>query len=69
MLARAGIDTPVQLRELGAVEAFIRVKLSGQSPSLNLLWAMWGAIHDRPWNEVPDDVKAQMLREIDVQVG
>lgn len=69
MLGRAGIDTPAQLRELGAAEAYIRVKLSGQSPSLNLLWAVWGAIQDAPWNEVPENVKAQLLREIDVQVG
>jgi DNA transformation protein and related proteins len=69
MLARAGIDSPAQLRELGAAEAFIRVKLSGQSPSLNLLWSMWGALNNASWNAVPEDVKTQLLREIDVQIG
>ena len=69
MLARAGINTPAQLRELGAAEAYIRVKLSGQSPSLNLLWAMWGALNDASWMAVPDEVRAQLLREIDVQVS
>lgn len=43
MLAQAGIHTIEQLRELGAVRAYLQVKRSG-NVSLNLLWAMEGAL-------------------------
>ncbi|HLY96238.1 MAG TPA: TfoX/Sxy family protein, partial [Sideroxyarcus sp.] len=52
MLARAGIHTIEQLRELGAVRAYVRVKRSGACSSLNLLWAMEGALSGRHWQEV-----------------
>ncbi len=40
MLEAAGVSTPEQLDELGAVEAYRRVVEAGGHPSLNLLWAL-----------------------------
>ncbi|WP_312265883.1 TfoX/Sxy family DNA transformation protein [Neisseria sp.] len=37
MLAKAGICTAQELRQLGAVQAYLRVIESGSKPSLNLL--------------------------------
>ncbi len=53
MLIDAGITDPVQLRSLGAVAAFARVAAAyGKTPSLNLLYALDGAISQRSWQEV-----------------
>lgn len=42
MLAQAGIHTIEQLRELGAVRAYLQVKRARNGADLNLLWAMEG---------------------------
>lgn len=47
MLAKAGIVSEAQLRTLGAVAAYVAVKRAGGKPSLNLLWALEGALTDR----------------------
>lgn len=52
MLAQAGITTLAQLEELGAAPAYCRVKSTGANASLNLLWALEGAILGVPWQEV-----------------
>ena len=40
----AGIKIEEQLRELGAVRAYVMVKRAGGNASLNLLWALEGAL-------------------------
>ncbi len=52
MLAQAGITILAQLKELGAVPVYCRVKSAGAKASLNLLWALEGAILGMPWQEV-----------------
>lgn len=52
MLSRAGISNIEDLRARGAVEAYLAVKRSGANPSLNLLWALEGALSGRHWQEV-----------------
>lgn len=52
MLRRAGIDSLAELRRLGAVRAFFAVKRVDGRASLNLLWALEGALSNRPWQEV-----------------
>jgi len=44
MLEAAGVKSEGQLRTMGAVAAFVAVKNAGQEPSLNLLWALKGAL-------------------------
>jgi DNA transformation protein len=61
MLAAAGIGSVSRLRELGAVEAFIRVKAAGGNPSLNLLWAMEGALTGLHWREVAREHRTSLL--------
>jgi DNA transformation protein len=51
-LASAGITTVAQLRKLGSVAAYARVRRVSGSVSLNLLWALEGALTDLPWQEV-----------------
>ena len=52
-LRRAGIETPEQLRAVGAKEALLRVRL-------HLLYALEGAIRGLPKKELPPDVKADL---------
>jgi DNA transformation protein len=61
MLAAAGIDSVDRLRELGAVEAFCRVQASGARPSLNLLWALEGALTGLHWRDVARDHRTSLL--------
>jgi hypothetical protein len=65
MLQQAGIKTVEQLRELGAVRAYIQVKQSGANASLNLLWAMEGALTGRHWREVAHNDRLRLLLELE----
>ncbi|MDD5057688.1 MAG: TfoX/Sxy family protein [Sideroxydans sp.] len=60
MLAQAGILTLEQLRELGAVRAFVQVKRTS-NVSLNLLWAIEGALSGRHWQEVAKHDRLSLL--------
>lgn len=61
MLALAGITTAAQLRALGAVPAYCRVKRAGANASLNLLWALEGAIVGLPWQVVAREHRTSLL--------
>ncbi len=65
MLNQAGILDLVTLRGLGAVRAYARVKLTSPKASLNLLWALEGALSGRPWQEVADADRASLLMALD----
>jgi DNA transformation protein and related proteins len=61
----AGITSVVALRELGAVRAFAQVKAAGLCPSLNLLWALEGALTDTSWRIVSRTQRTRLLFELD----
>lgn len=65
MLAQAGIKTVAQLRKLGAVRAFLQVKRNGGNASLNLLWAMEGALTGRHWQDVAKHDRLHLLLELE----
>jgi DNA transformation protein len=65
MLEHAGIHTIEQLRELGAVRAYVQVKRSGACSSLNLLWAMEGALSGQHWREVAKNERLRLLLELE----
>ena len=65
MLNRAGITTAQQLIELGAVAAYLKVKANGERASLNLLYAIYGAIHHYHFAKIPADEKALLMLELD----
>lgn len=60
-LRQVGVRTQEDLVRLGPVEAFMKVKRAGFRPSLNLLYALAGAIEDCHWADLPDDVKASLV--------
>ncbi len=65
MLAAAGIDQPEQLATRGAVAAYLAVCASGARPSLNLLWALEGALTDRDWREIAAQERLSLLTQLE----
>ena len=66
MLAVAGIKTENQLRKKGAAAAFVAVKRAGCMPSLNLLWAIEGALTNRDWKEVAKTDRLSLLTQVEI---
>ena len=64
MLERASIHTVEQLRKLGAVRAYVQVKTIGKV-SLNLLWAMEGALTGQHWQIVAKHERLRLLMELE----
>ncbi|WP_081440228.1 TfoX/Sxy family DNA transformation protein [Planctopirus limnophila] len=53
-----------ELRRLGSVVCFLAVRKAGRPPTLNLLWAIEGAITDMPWTTLSQVRKASLLSEL-----
>lgn len=60
-LRQVGVRTQDDLARLGAVEAFMKVKRAGFKPSLNLLYALEGALANCHWAELPEVRKAALV--------
>lgn len=68
MLEQAGIQSEDELRRVGAVVAYARTKAVCPHASLNLLWALEGALTGRDWREVAEADRATLLMALeDVQ--
>lgn len=61
MLASVGITSIGQLRELGAVAAYAKVKRAHAKASLNLLWALEGALTGLSWQHVAKEHRTSLL--------
>lgn len=61
----AGIGSVAELRKFGAVGAFLRVRQAGGRPSLNLLWALEGALTGVDWREVARSERTRLLLALD----
>ena len=64
-LRQVGVRTNEDLARVGPVDAFLKVKRAGFRPSLNLLYAMAGALADCHWAELPEDRKQELLRALE----
>ena len=65
-LRQVGLRSAEDLVAVGAVQAFIKVKRAGFKPSLNMLYALEGALLDCHWHDVPEPRRAQLLAELEV---
>lgn len=61
MLRAAGITTLPQLREIGAVAAYVRVQRANCKPSLNFLWGLESAVCGEHWRDVAKKHRASLL--------
>ena len=69
-LAAVGIHTEDDLVAIGAVDADLRVRAAFPNRvSLNLLWALEGALLDLPWTELPPELKDDLRRQVEETRG
>lgn len=64
-LRQVGLRSAEDLVAAGAVQAFVKVKRAGFKPSLNLLYALEGALLDCHWHDVPEARRQQLLAELE----
>ncbi len=69
MLAAAGITTLEQLHKVGSVRAYVLVKATGANASLNLLWALEGALTGLPWQVVAREQRLSLLLALEAREG
>lgn len=68
-LRQVGLHTHQELAAVGAVEAFLRVKRAGFRPTLNLLYAIEGALQDCHWQELSDARRQQLVAEAEAAIA
>lgn len=65
MLAAIGVHDADDLEHLGAFAAYRRiVDETDHRPSLNLLWAMEGAVLDLDWRDLPEEFRTHLLHKL-----
>lgn len=68
MLEKAGICSEEELRRSGSVRAWLAVRESGAAPSLNLLWAIEGALTGEHWADLSQETRSALLLELDLRM-
>ena len=65
-LTAVGISDIETLKRLGAANAYYRVATHfPNDTSLNLLWAIQGALMEIHWHDIPYELKRQLLDELE----
>ena len=68
-LRQVGLRTEADLVAVGPVEAFMRVRRAGFKPTMNLLYALEGALCDCHWQEVPEPRRQQLAQEAEAAIA
>jgi len=68
-LRQVGLRTRDDLEGVGTVDAFMRVKRAGFKPSLNLLYALEGALQDCHWQEIPEARRAELVTAAEAAIA
>jgi DNA transformation protein len=69
-LAEIGIKSEADLREVGAVAAYLRLKDHfGRAVSLNYLYALDGALKGVRWDLLPETERAVLRTEASAMLG
>jgi DNA transformation protein len=68
-LRQVGLRSREDLEAVGAVDAFMRVKRAGFKPSLNLLYALEGALLDCHWQEVPEARRTELVQAAEAAIA
>ncbi|MCR6495329.1 TfoX/Sxy family protein [Thermomonas sp. S9] len=68
-LRQVGLRTPEELAAVGAVGAYVKVRRAGFKPSLNLLYALEGALADCHWQDVPDVRRAELVQAAEAAIA
>lgn len=68
-LRQVGLHSRADLEEAGPVDAYMRVRRAGFRPSLNLLYALEGALQDCHWQEVPDTRRKELVEAAEAAIA
>jgi len=63
-LAEIGVRTPTQLRAIGPLEAYRRIRARGRPASLNLVYAIQAALMDIHWQKLPTDIRDDLKVQV-----
>ncbi|TVZ37788.1 DNA transformation protein [Alteromonadaceae bacterium 2753L.S.0a.02] len=63
ILHAIGVNSYDDLSQMGAVEAYRRIKARGIHVSKVMLYALQGALMDVHWNDLSPDLKKQLVTE------
>ena len=68
-LRQVGLRSLEDIAAIGTVEAFMKVRRAGFKPSLNLLYALEGAMLDCHWQEVPDERRTELVSAAEAAIA
>jgi hypothetical protein len=68
-LRQTGVRTQEDLESVGSLAAFVRIKRAGFKPSLNLLYALEGAILGCHWQSIPDARRSELILAAETEVA
>ncbi|MEZ5545944.1 MAG: TfoX/Sxy family protein [Lysobacteraceae bacterium] len=68
-LRQVGIRSQEDLVAAGSVEAFLRCKRAGFRPSLNMLYALEGALLGCHWQKIPEERRATLQVQVEEGVA
>lgn len=64
-LEEVGIATEAELRTIGAIGAYRRLKhRDPRGVTLNMLWGLHSALEDIPWTAIDRETKDRLLAEL-----
>ena len=68
-LRQTGVRTQEDLESVGSLAAYVRIKRAGFKPSLNLLYALEGAILGCHWQSIPDARRSELILAAETEVA
>ncbi|MGH8109803.1 MAG: TfoX/Sxy family protein [Arenimonas sp.] len=68
-LRQTGIRTQADLESVGSLAAYVRIKRAGFKPSLNMLYAMEGAILGCHWQDIPAERRSELIVAAEAEVA
>lgn len=68
-LRQVGLRTREDIAAIGPVAAFAKIKRAGFKPSLNLLYALEGALTGQHWQHVAPARREQLLAELELAIA
>ena len=67
-LHAVGIFNHEQLKNIGAVDAYVRIQERGIKTSKVLLYALYGALTDEHWNDISPEIKQQLCERAEARI-
>lgn len=69
ILHAVGINSYDDLKSVGAVQTYLRIKRRNIHVSKVMLYALQGALMDTHWNQLEPDLKQRLLEEVEETVS